>query len=184
MHGYHDMSDELFEVAFSGKIREGADLEQVKAKIAKMFKADEAKIAHMFSGKRLVIKRNLNREAVIKYKAAFKNAGAKCEVVSISEGLSSTGAEKPAEQGNSSAPPVATLQVDYTTTQEIPAVVPPPPKVDPLGITGDQIEELSVTVAPVGSELQDDIKQTPEPDIDITSFDVAPVGSDIGTRKK
>jgi len=43
------MSDENFEVAFSGKIAEDADLEQVKARVGQMFKADEAKLAHLFS---------------------------------------------------------------------------------------------------------------------------------------
>jgi len=184
MHGYHDMSEELFEVAFSGQIHDGADLEQVKAKVGKMFKADDAKIATMFSGKRLLIKRNLDREAATKYRAAFKKAGAKCEVSLMSEGLPASGVEKPAAQAPAPSPAVATLQVDYTSTQEIQAVVAPPPLVDPLGITGDQIEDLAATIAPVGSELQDEIKQVPEPDIDINSFDVAPVGSDIGTKKK
>ena len=126
MHGYHDMSDELFEVAFSGQIRDGADLEQVKAKVGKMFKADDAKIATMFSGKRLLIKRNLDREAATKYRAAFKKAGAKCEVSLMPEGLPASGADKPAAQANPPAPAVATLQVDYTSTQEIQAVVAPP----------------------------------------------------------
>jgi len=182
MHGYHDMSDELFEVAFSGQIRDGADLEQVKANVGKMFKADDAKIATMFSGKRLLIKRNLGREEATKYRAAFKKAGAKCEVSLMSDGLPARGVDKPAAQAP--APAVETLQVDYTSTQEIQAVVAPPPQVDPLGITGDQIEDLETTIAPVGSELQDEIKEVPEPVIDTTSFDVAPVGSDIGTKKK
>jgi len=184
MRGYHDMSDELFEVAFSGQIRDGADLEQVKEKVGKMFKADEAKIATMFSGKRLLIKRNLDREAATKYRAAFKKAGAKCEVSLMSEGLPANEIEKPAAQAPAPAPAVKTLEVDYTSTQEIQAVVAPPPMVDPLGITGDQIEDLAATLAPVGSELQDEIKEVPEPDIDVTGFDVAPVGSDIGTMKR
>ena len=184
MHGYHDMSEELFEVAFSGQIRDGADLEQVKANVGKMFKADDAKIATMFSGKRLLIKKNLDREAATKYRAVFKKAGAKCEVSLMSAGLPASGVDKPAVQVPSPAPAVATLQVDYTSTQEVQAVVAPPPQFDPLGITGDQIEDLAATIAPVGSELQNEIKQVPEPDIDITSFDVAPVGSDIGTKKR
>ena len=64
------------------------------------------------------------------------------------------------------------------------AVVAPPPQVDPLGITGDQIDDLPATIAPVGSEMQDEIKEVAEPDIDITGFDVAPVGSDISAKKK
>ena len=55
------MSDELFEVAFSGQIKEGADLEQVKAKVGTMFKADATKLGHLFSGKRMVIKKNIDQ---------------------------------------------------------------------------------------------------------------------------
>ena len=62
--------------------------------------------------------------------------------------------------------------------------VEPPPQTDPLGITGDDIEDLVATIAPVGSELQDDYQEPEEPDIDITGIEVAPVGSDIGTGKK
>ncbi len=47
------MSDQLFEVAFSGQISEGAELGEVKAKVAKMFNADEAKLGQLFSGKRV-----------------------------------------------------------------------------------------------------------------------------------
>ena len=90
-------------------------------------------------------------------------------------------AENPAA---AQTPKPETLQVDYTSTQNMTAVVAPPPQVDPLGITGDQIEDLSATIAPVGSEMQDKIKEIPEPSIDITSINIAPVGSDIGSKKK
>ena len=175
------MSDELFEVAFSGQIRDGAVLAEVKARVAKMFKADDAKIAQMFSGKRIVIKRKLDKEAASKYANAFKKAGARCEVKSMSGDASSTKTESKAKEAK---PQPAILEVDFTTTQEINVPTRPPPKVDPLGITGQQIDDLPATLAPVGSAMQDEIKEVPEPDIDITAFNVAPVGSDIGTKKK
>ena len=53
------MSDDKFEVAFSGEIADGADIEQVKVKVGQMFKADAAKIEHLFSGKRVVIKKKI-----------------------------------------------------------------------------------------------------------------------------
>ena len=39
------MNESLHEVTFSGQIQEGAELDAVKARIAKMFKANEATIA-------------------------------------------------------------------------------------------------------------------------------------------
>jgi hypothetical protein len=183
------MSDELFEVAFSGQVRDGADPEKVKVNVGNMFKADEAKIAQMFSGRRVFIKKNLDKAAALKYANAFKKAGAKCEVKSMSDSTPSSPSPEKVEAAEKTPPAQEkvvpkTLDVDYTTTQNMEATVAPPPQVDPLGISGDQIEELSATMAPVGSELQDEIKEIPEPDIDITIFEVAPVGSDIGSKKK
>jgi len=74
------MNESLYEVAFSGQIREGAELDAVKASIATMFKADEATMAKLFSGKRVVIRKNLSAEAADKYSMAFTKAGAICEL--------------------------------------------------------------------------------------------------------
>jgi uncharacterized protein YdgA (DUF945 family) len=74
------MNESLYEVAFSGQIQEGAELDAVKASIATMFKADEATMAKLFSGKRVVIRKNLSAEAADKYSMAFTKAGAICEL--------------------------------------------------------------------------------------------------------
>ena len=74
------MDETLCEVTFSGQIQEGAELDAVKAKISKMFKADEATMAQLFSGRRIVIKKNLSAEAADKYSMAFTKAGAICDL--------------------------------------------------------------------------------------------------------
>ena len=74
------MSDELFEVAFSGQISDGAEPGEVKAKVAKMFNADDAKLAQLFSGRRVVIKKNIDQATAAKYQAALNRAGAECEI--------------------------------------------------------------------------------------------------------
>ncbi len=168
------MSDELFEVAFSGEIREGENPEDVKARVGKMFNADESKIAQLFSGKRIVIKKNIDQQTAAKYKVALKKAGAKCEVNPMV--VNKPAAVESAPPDQELAPP-APREVDYGD-------VAPPPQTDPLGISGDQIEDLSATIAPVGSALQDDIKEPEEPQIDISDIDMAPVGSTIGSGKK
>ena len=76
----HDMNESMYEVAFSGQIQEGAELEAVKARVATMFKADEATMAKLFSGTRVVIRKNLSAEAADKYSMAFARAGAICEL--------------------------------------------------------------------------------------------------------
>jgi hypothetical protein len=193
------MSDELFEVAFSGQIDDGADLDEVKAKVAAMFKADETKLAHLFSGKRIVIKKNIDAQTAAKYQTALGRVGAKCEVKSLS--VSDEVAPSPSPQPGvvNSPPPSTPSEPAVEPASRSPAAasvqaatfesadhgdVLPPPLTDPLGITGDQIEDLSTTMAPVGSELQDETKQVAAPAIDVSDLEVAPVGSDIGSGKK
>lgn len=175
------MSDELFEVAFSGQIREGENPEDVKARVGKMFNADEAKIAQLFSGNRIVIKKNIDQQTAAKYETALNRVGAGCEVKSMSpppEVVAAASTPPPAESPAAVAPtPGPVSDVDYGD-------IAPPPKTDPLGITGDEIEDLSVSIAPIGSALQDDIKQVEEPQIDISDFAVAPVGANLGSGKK
>jgi len=176
------MSDQLFEVAFSGQISDGANLEEVKARVGKMFNADDAKLAQLFSGKRIVIKKNIDQATAAKYKTALNRAGAECEI-------SSSGGGEPARQPAAAAPAAesaasaaAPPPTEYESSYD--GDVAPPPRTDPLGITGDQIEDLAASIAPVGSELQDDYREPEEPDIDITGFDIAPVGSDLSDGKK
>jgi hypothetical protein len=59
-----------------------------------------------------------------------------------------------------------------------------PPLFDPLGITGDQISDLAVTIAPVGSTMLDHSAEVVAPSYDLSGLDVAPVGSLIGPSKK
>ena len=184
--GEYDMSDQLFEVAFSGQVSAGANAEEVRARVGKMFNADETKLTQLFSGKRIIIKKNIDQATAAKYKTALNRAGAECEVIPMGGPREAAPAAQPAPSTEqpaaapSQAPAAASQQYETSYDGE----VAPPPQTDPLGITGDQIEDLAASIAPVGSELQDNYEAPPEPDIDITGFDVAPVGSDIGTAKK
>jgi hypothetical protein len=183
------MSDELFEVAFSGQIKDGADLEQVKAKVAAMFKADATKLAHLFSGKRMVIKKNIDQVMANKYKLALDNAGAVCEIKSLAEPVAK---DKAVPAVSDSVKPVETEPVETKAASPVSAKpafvsdhdVPSAPKTDPLGIGADDISELSADIAPVGSDMQDGVSEVEEPQLDISGLDMAPAGSDLGQAKK
>ncbi|MCW8956996.1 MAG: hypothetical protein OQL09_08940 [Gammaproteobacteria bacterium] len=170
------MSNNLYEVAFSGGIADGADPAQVRANIGKMFKADEAKLNQLFSGNRVVIKKNIDQQTALKYQAAIKNAGAICEVKQLSasgqpEGAQATPAPAPkATPASTPKPrPAASVSTD----------VQPAPDTDPLHITGDQIADLPADLAPVGSDVQDPKPDIPEPALDITGLSMAPPGADL-----
>ncbi|MFT5447124.1 MAG: hypothetical protein ACI9DC_002299 [Gammaproteobacteria bacterium] len=176
------MSEEQFEIALLGTIREGADVEAVKARIGKMFNADSAKVEQLLSGQRVVIKKNVDQQTAEKYKSALHGAGAECEVRSLSD--ASPDAAAPAAGAVSTAAAAPASQAPPSAPAESPAAELAPPKTDPLGITADQINDLSATLAPVGSELQSEVKVVPEPQYDLSGLEMAPVGSTLGDEKK
>ncbi len=177
------MSDELYEVAFSGQIVDGASLEQVKAKVAAIFKADDTKLAQLFSGKRIVIKKNIDQATANKYKKALNNAGAQCEVQSLrvevaektpKQVVQEKKAEDVVKPVSRAAPAVATSAAD----------IPPAPQTAPLGVDAGDIADLGASLAPVGSNMQDGSGAVAAADIDVSGLDVAPPGSDLGQVRK
>ncbi len=180
------MSDELFEVAFSDQVSDIADSDNVKARVGKMFNADATKIVQLFSGRRVVIKKNIDRPTAEKYQNVFAKAGAIAEVKSmVAEGTvdiavthtATTDAPQPNEQTRP-----APVQSTPVSADEADALIPP--QVDPLGITGDKIADLAVTIAPVGSTMQDQSEEVVATTFDLLGLDVAPAGSQIGPSKK
>lgn len=182
------MNDNKFEVAFSGEIAEGADLEQVKARVGQMFKADAAKIAHLFSGKRMVIKKDIDQQTAAKYKAALNKAGALCEVKNLSAPPASAADIQSSEVEKiipSAAPTLANESGNIkTTAPEIAIDTPDAPNTDPLHISASDIEDLSASLADAGSNMQDEIQQVAEPEVDISGLDMAPAGSVLMDEKE
>jgi uncharacterized Tic20 family protein len=70
------MSEKRYVIEFAGKIIPGWEIEEVKANLAKLLKADESQLTRLFSGKRFVIKKNIDQQNAFKINDAFKNAGA------------------------------------------------------------------------------------------------------------
>lgn len=180
------MSDQLFEIAFSGQIANGADLATVKQHIAAIFKADDERLAQLFSGKRMIIKRSVDAATAAKYRGAFEKAGAICEVSSLSQldeaELVQQAAPAAAVAVNPSvkAEPAQPYVSRYPESEQIPQAL----LTEPLGVRGEEIPDLAADVAPVGSMMQHQIKEHPEPDIDTTGFDIAPVGSILSSADK
>ncbi|MFT5548472.1 MAG: hypothetical protein ACI9CO_000387 [Candidatus Azotimanducaceae bacterium] len=179
------MSDELFEVAFSGQVSDIAELDNVKARVGKIFNTDAAKVVQLFSGKRVVIKKNIDRLTAEKYQHALTKAGAIAEVkLMVVEGSVDTATQpvmtKVALQPNQHT----TLKIDQSSALSPEEADLLPPQINPLGITGDQIPDLVATIAPLGSAMQSPSAAVIAPRYDLSGLDVAPVGSQIGSTKK
>jgi len=73
----------LYEIVFSGQLVPGAQLDRVQANLAKLFQADAQRIALLFSGRRLVLKNNLDQAGAEKYRSTLERAGAQVEVIEM-----------------------------------------------------------------------------------------------------
>lgn len=71
------MAEPKYDIYFRGEVLPGANDAEVKAAIAKIFKANDAKLAQLFSGKVNTIKKAVDKATAAKYQQAFKKAGAK-----------------------------------------------------------------------------------------------------------
>ena len=75
------MDQQIYRVVFNGETVPNADVEQVKRNVAALFKVDVPKIAHLFSGKRFVLKESTDLDTVRKYAGQFRNnTGALCKI--------------------------------------------------------------------------------------------------------
>lgn len=167
----------MFEVVFQGGIASGANPDEVKTKIAALFKVNDAQLARLFSGQRIVIKSNLDEATAAKYREVIEKAGALCEVV-------------PAVSSVAPTPPATQPAQPTTVSTQSVSVQSTSPDVSfsvlPVGVElGDNkpfipanVNVDHLTTAPVGADLEQ-LKVEIEPfNVDI-DFDLAPVGSDL-----
>lgn len=73
-------SEQRYKVVFSGEIAPGQDIEQVKLKVAALYKVPVEKCANMFTGGLVTIKDNVDYQTAQKYKKAFENTGVICRI--------------------------------------------------------------------------------------------------------
>lgn len=109
----------------------------------------------------------------MKYQAALTKAGAVCEVVNL--------AAEPSTPESVAQPEPVESKIEV---KERPEHVPDAPQTVPLDITGDQIADLSASLAPVGSDVQDAKDEVPELQVDLAGMDMAPAGSDLGNHEE
>lgn len=88
---YKDSQDTNgYKLVFDGRIVEGSNIRDVKRNLAALLNVDENKIERVFSGRRIVIKRDVDYQTATKYKEVFEKAGAICTVEAMKR---STGQE-------------------------------------------------------------------------------------------
>lgn len=101
------MSRNNYRIVLNGEVVPGADPDSVKEKMAGLFNLSASQVETLFSGKRQVVKKDIDQKTAERYKAAIENTGAVC-LVEISEvdisGLSL--ADQPAAENEPVVPAV------------------------------------------------------------------------------
>ena len=64
-----------YEVVFEGKILIGSEEQRVKQNVGRMFKADDAKLAALFSGRTVVIKSGVDKATTQNYVTEMQKEG-------------------------------------------------------------------------------------------------------------
>ncbi|NOY63168.1 MAG: hypothetical protein GXP10_08480 [Gammaproteobacteria bacterium] len=143
------MDHDQYEVVFRGVITEGKNVEEVKLGIARLFKVDAAKVSHLFSGQHYTIKRGIDKQTALKYKAAMLNAGALCYIK---------------QEVRQEAPPLAERPAAAMTLAEVGAMLLPPKQTPPL-----KVNLSGMSMAMPGTMISEP-SITPKADIDTSTF--------------
>lgn len=157
------MADPRYDIYFRGEILAGADAAQVKAAVAKIFKANDAKLDLLFSGKVNTIKKSVDKATAAKYQQAFKQAGAKA-VITLAKVASSPEAPQPKASTESA-------DVESTSSSS----------------TDDKpVAEGSWDILPSGSDLlkPDERRNIPDADVDTSAIKILSPFAEIEVAQK
>ena len=174
------MSEVRFNVVFAGEIVAGADPARVRENLAAAFKMDAARVEGLFSGKRVVVKKDADQATAMKFRAVMKQAGAVCDLERIGD-EAPVPAPAPAPAPVAAAPKAAAPAVFST---EKPAVAGG--SLETVGTirTGGTGFSGPFGVAPAGADLADKHEAPPPIVPDVSHMSVAPAGSDMGQKKE
>lgn len=172
-----------FDVLFAGQLLDGCDAATVRLNLGRLFKADEATLDKLFSGKPQILKRDADEATARKYQQALENAGARAELRPCSEAvdapaataaesgltLAPTGTEvlAPEERTAAAAPTVRAPTLDVAAIGERLAEPAPPAPSAPdtshltLGEPGEDIPGLAGP-APVAVNISASLALEPE----------------------
>lgn len=70
-----------FKIVFAGKLNPELPPTAVREKLLQLYRNDHRSVDFFFSGKRLVISKNLDHAAAVKTKEVFERAGAPCQII-------------------------------------------------------------------------------------------------------
>lgn len=82
------MTEPRFKIVFDGELMPNVSLEQTQSNLAELFKSSAERIASLFSGSPVVLKRDLGEDEARQYQQALQKAGAKVRLEAEQASLS------------------------------------------------------------------------------------------------
>ncbi|RRV06823.1 hypothetical protein EGJ27_13785 [Pseudomonas sp. v388] len=174
-----------YEIVFFGELVDGAQPERVKANLGKLFQADAQRLELLLSGRRLVLKNNLDADIAEKYRATMERAGARVQVVAMTPAVQ----EQVMEEVELAPPP----DEPTWTRKTAPAGRTALPRVEPAEQAGPRdvyaaafvdVVAPDFELARPGSDMQDPKPAPLAPNLDLSGLSLAPAGSDMGQAPK
>ncbi|MEX2489256.1 MAG: hypothetical protein WD356_06965 [Pseudomonadales bacterium] len=166
------MTSVTYAIVFKGEILEGFQAFTVKAHLSQLLKVDAEKMATLFSGKPVVLKRTADKKEAAKYGNALRKIGADVKVKVIKPRPEQAGSPAASQQPeeNTTATPVA--ETDTSALSVLPnegnlvepADPPPPPQFD---LSSYSLAEND------GSPLVEPSRDVPEIELDLSQYSVA-----------
>lgn len=198
------MADSDYRVVFEGQIAEGFSIGMVKKNLAKLFKADAERIATIFSGQAVVLKRNIDHPTALKYQAALQKAGAITTLKSAAGATESMATEAPPpaaptadpDQDDWSIAPAgsellranerrkyeeANLDVSHISIASSFMSFDSEPDPSSAAVAPDTSH---ISVAAVGETLADDTQKVAPVAVNDLQASIAPVGADLSDSRQ
>lgn len=185
-----------YDIYFRGELTEEAELTTTRAALASLFKANDATMDKLFSGKLQVIKRGCDKATALKYQNAMRKVGARAVI---------TAAEPSEKRSKAASPATASQKKIVTSAKKAPnaaeriaalaarpdiAFVKPGSNDDAEALDDTSYKTPAFTLAPKGSPLFDKEQypqsSAPEPAarVSTSEYAVAEVGAQMSTALK
>jgi hypothetical protein len=179
------MADPKYDVYFRGEIVPGADEAVVKAAVAKIFNADDAKLKQLFSGKVNAIKKSVDKETAAKYQHAFKKAGAKAVITAAKVDSGSSNSESKATAPQPPRPSSSVSQAIAAKWDVLPSGSDLLTSVERRNIPDADIDTSHLSIAAAGEDMNPNrIGPLPDLELDLSGFSVAEAGAPLTDKKE
>lgn len=169
------MADPRYDIYFRGEILAGADASMVKAAIAKIFKANDAKLDLLFSGKVNTIKKSVDKATAAKYQQAFKQAGAKAVITLAKDASSAEASQSPASQPKPDTKTPSAIEGSWDILPTGSDLLKPDER---RNIPDADVDTSAIKILSPFAEIEVAEKDVPEAP-DTTHISVANVGEDM-----